>query len=283
MQKGNICLLLLYFPLKFCIISIFSDNQFTLPSMNFNQKPLSFYRFNLTYLKYVNLFTEPAKVTIVEPTHSMQASEEKTVKQRPDASANLGKNNVIDASKGMVDEKAEEESSTKEGVEHKEEPSPADSRSSEGTGSDFEIVSEQSIEQEISGGKGESNAVEVGEIEENEDEKSISSGNATPVREVVVKEVGEDKALEEERQLTKEGSAEKTASSLGQPDLEERLPPSEPASQASSQRQHSPLSSPPRKEERPRQASVTVDADSREPPPLFDDDDDDDDDNDQDR
>ena len=250
--------------------------------MNFNQKPLSFYRFNLTYLKYVNLFTEPAKVTIVEPTHSMQASEEKTVKQRPDASANLGKNNVIDASKGMVDEKAEEESSTKEGVEHKEEPSPADSRSSEGTGSDFEIVSEQSIEQEISGGKGESNAVEVGEIEENEDEKSISSGNATPVREVVVKEVGEDKALEEERQLTKEGSAEKTASSLGQPDLEERLPPSEPASQASSQRQHSPLSSPPRKEERPRQASVTVDADSREPPPLFDDDDDDDD-NDQDR
>ena len=221
--------------------------------------------------------------------------------------------NADDTAKKTADEAAAPRDSTeaafnvRESLEQKDETSPADSRSSENSGSDFEIVTEQEI---VAGDE----EKETPEMEENEDDKSVSSGNETPVREVAVQDDEEEEKIPEakkeventssslEVEKTPEKEVENMPSSLDKPEVEETpekeventsisldkpeaeaAPPQpeekseESETKAPDEPSPFPATDSPKKKEEPKQSSTaTVDDDSREPPPLFDDDDDDD-------
>ncbi|GFS10691.1 peptidylprolyl isomerase [Elysia marginata] len=210
-----------------------------------------------------------------------------TSQQAAENSTSLTQDDTTDNSHASLDQKNEAGLGSKDSTEQKEDPSPANSRSSEGTGSDFEIVSEQSIEQEIGREDVTKEAPHVDEIEETEDAKSDSSGKATPVREIdatVEEEQQEekDKTPEAEKLTGQKEAAEEISSPLDEPDVEVNVPPTqeivkEPEPEVLPA-EASPPSAPggPSKGEKSKQTNVTVDANSREPPPLFDDDDDND-------
>ncbi|GFN76396.1 peptidylprolyl isomerase [Plakobranchus ocellatus] len=237
-----------------------------------------------------------------EKAQSGQPDAEEVVEQpqeesQPSVSTGIGKESEAEAS--LKAELSDTHSSKiEEKAENKEEVSPVDGRSSEGTGSgsDFEIVSESGIDQELAGEAADSTPElpkeEKSELVagKNEEEESASSGDATPVKEVDQELQQKAKIPEAEEALVAEeekpGEEKAISNPLNAPESDEaesnivkksekpeNKPPAQPSPPSAEQKEKNstPITT------KPRQGSVTVDADSREPPPFFDDDDEDDD------